>query len=881
MPSNLSHRGRAIATDSPRRNRDSLLHRIRQYTPEFISASRLSLLELVIDRDFLEWQSSKEITGVILDNGVYTLGVGSELLANGDFSAWTADDPDSWVVTEVGDPTGNVTENPTGNMQIISTGGAALVQQAALTIGDTYRTILDVSGVIAAGSIAYGQSAVGPDQRIVTGVGIDTFDFISSVNADFIIGKVATPVDMTVDEAGVKKIGELDVRVSGTTVLGVAGFQGQRARTLGLDVVINGGFDTDSDWSLGTGWSISGGVATHAAGFNGNLQQSGIMTKGQTYKGSIVVSGMTAGTVTFTFGASTPSLIISANGSYTIEGPVDGTNINIFANAAFDGSVDNVICQPYATPHAAYLDGATSKLSSYNVAADGLEDFSVVLQFFGFDLVSKYLADKDGEWRIELNASRQIVVTRFRATTDDVATTIEAVSEGSWHDVIVTWAASGEIQIDVDGLRQVTTGEMGSGAVVINTNPVYWFGDNAASFVIDGVVDEWGLNDRVLNNSERFLLHNTLTGDFLGPEGFETFLSRINDIAGIDVRWWDLNEISGTDTIEELGSGDDGIIAGTTVLGLAGKRGETAGLLGAEAHTDHDFSANDGLAWIEIGSGNPITYAEGEATWEHTPATDPSTGLRQNVLTIGQTYRARLIISNLDLVSGSMRLSGQSGLGNTYEVFTTAGAYDVVFVAAETGAMFWASGADNITSVSITEFSIKPYTTPSALLADGATSIITINGPVEWDGLDEFGGFSVFHMFDAGEGDIGTLIHKATEWEFRMLSGDLHFHVDHVTTDSIVSYDTAMTFNEWHSGGFGYSGSVDALANVYQDGILSTDVPTSSSGARVLGTSNLTLLNSPSLSRTLDGLKDLSILFIGFKPSDHIHRLLHRFIFGD
>ena len=54
------------------------------------------------------------------------------------------------------------------------------------------------------------------------------------------------------------------------------------------ELFANTGFSADSDWDKGTGWTISGGVATHAQGSAGDLAQqiSGLVV-GQTYKLSV------------------------------------------------------------------------------------------------------------------------------------------------------------------------------------------------------------------------------------------------------------------------------------------------------------------------------------------------------------------------------------------------------------------------------------------------------------------------------------------------------------------------------------------------------------------------------------------------------------------
>ena len=52
----------------------------------------------------------------------------------------------------------------------------------------------------------------------------------------------------------------------------------------GAEIVTNGDFATDSDWSKGAGWTISGGKATHdSTTGNRYLTQGGILTAGKQY----------------------------------------------------------------------------------------------------------------------------------------------------------------------------------------------------------------------------------------------------------------------------------------------------------------------------------------------------------------------------------------------------------------------------------------------------------------------------------------------------------------------------------------------------------------------------------------------------------------------
>jgi hypothetical protein len=68
---------------------------------------------------------------------------------------------------------------------------------------------------------------------------------------------------------------------------------------LGPELVVNGGFDTDTDWTEGTGWSISGGTANGAAGTSSQLTQQapGLILDGVTYRMTYTVVAVDAASV--------------------------------------------------------------------------------------------------------------------------------------------------------------------------------------------------------------------------------------------------------------------------------------------------------------------------------------------------------------------------------------------------------------------------------------------------------------------------------------------------------------------------------------------------------------------------------------------------------
>jgi hypothetical protein len=87
------------------------------------------------------------------------------------------------------------------------------------------------------------------------------------------------------------------------------------------ELVTNGGFDDASDWTLGAGWSISGGelVATSAGGQATQDNVFSVTVGAGTYETTVVVSSYTSGNLTINTGSGSSDLLsISAPGTYSI-----------------------------------------------------------------------------------------------------------------------------------------------------------------------------------------------------------------------------------------------------------------------------------------------------------------------------------------------------------------------------------------------------------------------------------------------------------------------------------------------------------------------------------------------------------------------------------
>ncbi|QMP83914.1 MAG: hypothetical protein [Caudoviricetes sp.] len=102
---------------------------------------------------------------------------------------------------------------------------------------------------------------------------------------------------------------------------------------IGSNVIVNGTFAADTNWTKETGWTISGGVATHTGASIGNLQQD-VLTPGVAYRITMNVSGgvvnIYAGGGAFLFnltGAIDVILVATATQVY-IQCSVDGVTVD-------------------------------------------------------------------------------------------------------------------------------------------------------------------------------------------------------------------------------------------------------------------------------------------------------------------------------------------------------------------------------------------------------------------------------------------------------------------------------------------------------------------------------------------------------------------------
>ena len=169
------------------------------------------------------------------------------------------------------------------------------------------------------------------------------------------------------------------------------GYQEQQFYFDGL--VTNGTFDADTNWTKGTGWTISGGAANHASGTGSSLQQTIDLDPSKTYqvKVSATASGGTwyiefRNGTTNTFGSG----LSTGDYTFTVTPNVGNNLLSITAGSATVLTLDNVsIFETDGTdvvhrmpkgwvPKDVYEDGLLQRegaANDYEVVYDGFDYF--------------------------------------------------------------------------------------------------------------------------------------------------------------------------------------------------------------------------------------------------------------------------------------------------------------------------------------------------------------------------------------------------------------------------------------------------------------------------------------------------------------------------
>ena len=113
----------------------------------------------------------------------------------------------------------------------------------------------------------------------------------------------------------------------------------------GSELVTNGDFATDTNWTKGTGWSISGGSANcDGTDATSNLNQVITSFSGKTFLVEGNASNVTQGFVYISLGGTDLQIVVNSNGSFKHYVTITSGSSTLFISARnnFIGSIDNV-----------------------------------------------------------------------------------------------------------------------------------------------------------------------------------------------------------------------------------------------------------------------------------------------------------------------------------------------------------------------------------------------------------------------------------------------------------------------------------------------------------------------------------------------------------
>jgi ribosomal protein L19 len=277
------------------------------------------------DQNYFQIFKDTNFTGSITNISVKEVGMD-----------WSVTDADANNYVEFGDGT--------ARLKFLNTSPVTTLKTSfAMTTGKKYKLTVDVLS-ITSGSIKVANAGInetfdtiGISTRIINPTSATTLNFYrATANVDLTLNSVAL-IEIT-DDTNLPRIN-------------YEGFSYQDA--LGSELVLNGDFATDSDWTKGTGWSISGGSANYNTSSNNTLSQGGSFVDGKTYKVTLEVKSYVRGTpiILINSGASVQvPTSVGVHTMYVVAG-TSPTKVFRYYGGGFgsggEGSIDNVSVKEY------------------------------------------------------------------------------------------------------------------------------------------------------------------------------------------------------------------------------------------------------------------------------------------------------------------------------------------------------------------------------------------------------------------------------------------------------------------------------------------------------------------------------------------------------
>ena len=437
------------------------------------------------------------------------------------------------------------------------------------------------------------------------------------------------------------------------------------SQQLGEELVVNGDFATDSDWTKEAGWTISGGKANFSGGSgNRNMSQAIGITNGKTYEIKYTVSSISAGAVSVRLGGMSGISEVTAtttgvfSGFITANSSANG-NVQIEDNDNnFVGSIDNVSVKEVGQFS---LDETTNnndaKLLTGNcLDFDGTNDYldigtnNVESSYF---TVAAWIYKHDNSQATIFNTAE--TSSPYEGTDCYISSTGQIgifanngfrysstiIQLNQWNRIVWKFyknSSSGTVEASLNGgtFFSIYSGNTGSSNLLVNDGRIQIGRYQAGSNYFNGYISDVQLYNIAWTQAD-------VANDYAKPNEVVSSVPTANLVG-----YWAMTE------------GNGGLAYDSSSLLSAEKVSNGTFELGSEEVTNGDFATDSD--WSE-GTGWDIDVVNNKATCDGTQ-TGRSSLFQTGVLQQGIQYQFEFTLK--DVTSGNIRLRNGIGASEIY-----------------------------------------------------------------------------------------------------------------------------------------------------------------------------------------------------------------------
>lgn len=501
-------------------------------------------------------------------------------------------------------------------------------------------------------------------------------------------------------------------------------------QTFGPELVTNGDFATDSDWTKGTNWSIANGKATVTNSTTSSIFQD-ILNVSKKYKVTFEITEITSGSLRIGIGQNFSDYFTQV-GTYTYYGKIFlDTLLRINPSSGTNASIDNVSVKEVTDADFDFTRGSAAT----RVTKDGLIKNVQILsgelvkngdfEEIGSELVINGDFATDSDW----SGSISISGGQATKTNSGLAYQSGVITAGKQYKIVVDIAT-------LDGTTNIYTGGNSSGALSVGVQTIYMTGGSSNDFLglnngystgvgtvfnsisVKEVGQNWEFNSTAIFTDNGI---NITTGGYIRQDvvtsgkKYKLTYDIVSYTSG-SIRVYDGTDQGNIPT--NLGSNTFNFTAGGSVFYIQSNSVNvnlTITNISVIEITDAtnlpriDYTNGTGSLLLEPQSTNLITYSEDFSQWDTTQnatltsdsTTSPDGLVNATKITDNSTIGNHRIFTSLTTTSGS----------HTFSVYLKKGTMTTAFLR-------FVSGSDIATAnVNLEEGTITP-TTGSAKIED-------------------------------------------------------------------------------------------------------------------------------------------------------------------